>query len=70
VQLINQQDVGPFKQIPHYIKEDGQLVRKGGVNPSWRDVCFLGDIDEGIWEFTKLLGWEDELKAMITQLPN
>lgn len=57
--------MGPFKSIPHFVKMNGELVRKEGTQPSWRDVCMLGDIDEMIWEFAKMLEWDKELQQLI-----
>ncbi|KAK9809478.1 hypothetical protein WJX73_001974 [Symbiochloris irregularis] len=34
-----------------------------------RDALFLGDCDEGIWQLSRLLGWETELKGLVDDLP-
>lgn len=31
-----------------------------------RDCLFLGDCDEGVRQLASLLGWREELEAMIT----
>jgi hypothetical protein len=36
---------------------------------AYRDVLHLGDTDEGVRELCKLLGWEQELDALIEAAP-
>jgi hypothetical protein len=33
--------------------------------PFFRDVFYQSDCDEAVFRFARLLGWEDELKAMV-----
>jgi NAD-dependent deacetylase sirtuin 2 len=34
------------------------------IKSRYRDACFLGDVQDGIKELVKLLGWEEELKEI------
>lgn len=56
--LINRERVGEAKSP----SDAGFDFGKGNLK---RDVLYLGDCDDGIWELCKLLGWEEELEKLI-----
>lgn len=49
--LINRERVGPFRFC--------------GMSSCYRDVCYIGDCDEGVRELCSLLGWEGEVEAIL-----
>lgn len=49
--LINRERVGPFRFC--------------GMSSCYRDVCYIGDCDEGLRQFCSYLGWEGEVEAIL-----
>ena len=35
------------------------------MSSCYRDVCYIGDCDEGVRELCSLLGWEGEVEAIL-----
>jgi len=53
--LINKKKVGPFTKVE---------------SPNnYRDVAFVGDCDDGVRELCEILGWTDELNALMNKSP-
>jgi len=53
--LINQECVGPFVHGAHQDKMQG--VFNKGIQGTYRDVAYIGDIDEGVDCLMNSLGW-------------
>jgi NAD+-dependent protein deacetylase sirtuin 2 len=58
--LINREEVGTGFQMtgPGFQFDTPENIR---------DVKHLGDIEESVSEFAKLLGWEEEMQSLIAQ---
>ena len=59
--LINKELVG----LAHWTQ--GDMGFEFDKENNYRDAAFLGSCDEGILIFAELLGWRDELEALIRQ---
>ena len=60
--LINRERVGEANPLGLRLGVDKGFNFGQG---NYRDALFEGDCDDGIWELCRLLGWEEELQALI-----
>lgn len=66
--LINRERVGVQDNSVLQLLQGGSFRSRGlmlGTDSNTRDVEWLGDIQEGVQELVRLLGWEEELKALM-----
>jgi NAD-dependent deacetylase sirtuin 2 len=48
--------------------ENSQDSQEQVLKGRYRDACYLGDVQDGIQELVKLLGWEDELSKVMKEV--
>jgi len=66
--LINRERVGvdhnPLLMLLQGVRARGLLL---GTDANTRDVEWLGDIQDGVRELVRLIGWEEELNALMAE---
>jgi len=56
--LINEECVGPFQ---HGVQQSENVIFSEGLKGTYRDVSYIGDIDEGVSLLLEYIGWKDLL---------
>jgi len=68
--LINREAVGVYDPVHHMLGVRGASSGFLFKHPqNYRDVFLPGSIEDSIRQFVKLLGWEDELNALMSKQP-